>query len=532
MPYSLVIKFSLIFSLVFNICLTKAIAQDTTSNNLANNSKNPANLKQASPILKNESSSKSPSPIANPAIKSPAIPSKIASPTNPVPSPSPKSIPNTNANPSPNTYPNPNLNPNLNANLNSNSNPNPNGSNNALNNQTSNNNPFKTQEAGNNPSPNTNSSNPSATQANPASTNPNSNTSNNPSNSNPTSNQATPTENKTNTNNQQDLTTNNNSSTNPVDNNNPKIAKKKTRKKIKKTIAKPSKKNIAKELNKLKSKEVVKKNFITESGRNISSDYFLKIIPKKSCDNLTNTECFRRDRKNEEPYFHKTHVSIFNNRIVAEQFFNSNNSNKRIFLKVNNGDYQLKTTNDNLISFTVKNGLVSDLVLVSGNLNREVIMASKCQFAEKYYGYYLAYNQHPKISETSYFSNKNNFNGIRNLVLFSNIENIDELTLQDIMAVEIESYNNISSIENLNLCKRAKSDILDVRPVSKMECRKRQECLILLNSNPDFKDKIIDESCLGYFDSKREDFTSCSQQDDCEDYAVIKNCEVKLVAGE
>ena len=126
----------------------------------------------------------------------------------------------------------------------------------------------------------------------------------------------------------------------------------------------------------------------------------------------------------------------------------------------------------------------------------------------------------------------NNFEGVRNLVIFSNIENIDNLTLQDLMAVEVKAYNNIAPIENLNLCKRAKSDILEVREISKAECRKRQECLILLNSNPDFPNKIIDESCLGYFDSQRQDYVSCSNQDDCNDFAVIKDCEVKLMAGE
>lgn len=508
MPYSLAIRLSIIFSLFFNVTLAKAFAQDSSANN-AINSKNPSTIKQASPILKSESAStKSASPIVSPAIKSPAIPSKIASPVNSVPSPSSNTIPN----PIPNPNPNPNLNPN------------------PTNNQGSNNNPFKTQSPASNTAPNQNPSTSPSAQTTQASLNNSSTVDNNSSNSNP--NQANPTENKLNNNNQSPTTVNNESSANPIDVNNPKIVKKPTKKKNKKTPTKPKKKPEIKEVSKLQSPEIVKKNFITESGRNIASDYFLQIIPKKSCDNLTNTECFRRDRKNEEPYFHKTQISIFNNRILAEQFFSSTNPNKRIFLKVNNGDYQLKTTNDNLISFTVKNGLVSDLVLVSGNLNREVIIASKCQLAEKYYGYYLAHNQHPKISETSYFSNKNNFNGVRNLVLFSNIENIDDLTLQDIMAVEIESYSNIIAVENLNLCKRPKSDILDVRPVSKMECRKRQECLILLNSNPDFKDKIIDESCLGYFDSKREDFVTCSMQDDCEDYAIIKNCEVKMVAGE
>jgi hypothetical protein len=278
--------------------------------------------------------------------------------------------------------------------------------------------------------------------------------------------------------------------------------------------------------------EAENKKFITENGRKISSDYFLQIIAKKSCDSLTNTECFRRDRKSEEPYFHRTVVSIFNNKIVAEQYFTTSNVNKKIFLKVNNGNYQLTTTNDNLISFTVQDGNVKDLNLFSGNISRETFTPSKCVLAEKNYGFFLAHNKQPKISETSYFANKNNFEGVRNLVIFSNIENIDNLTLQDLMAVEVKAYNDIVPIENLNLCKRAKSDILEVREISKAECRKRQECLILLNSNPDFQNKIIDESCLGYFDSKRQDYVSCAQQDDCNDFAVIKDCEVKLMAGD
>ena len=277
---------------------------------------------------------------------------------------------------------------------------------------------------------------------------------------------------------------------------------------------------------------IPKKQFITESGRKISNDYFLQIIPKKSCDSLTKTECFRRDKKDEEPYFHKSIITIFDNRIIAQQHFNDNNPAKKIFLKVNNGDYQLTTTNDNLISFTVNNGMVSDLILVSGNLNRETILASKCVMAEKYYGFYTAYNLAPKISESFYFNNKNNFEGIRKIVLFSKIENIADLTLEDLYAVEVRAYNDIIPIENINLCKKTNINILEERIVSKADCQKRQECLILLNSNPDFNTKIIDESCLGYFDSKKEDFQYCSIQDNCQDYAIIKNCDVKFITEE
>ena len=274
------------------------------------------------------------------------------------------------------------------------------------------------------------------------------------------------------------------------------------------------------------------KKYINESGRKISGDYFLQIISKKSCDTVTQTECFRRDRKNEEPYFHKTIINIFNNQIVAEQYFTTTNNNKKIFLKVNNGNYQLTTTNDNLISFTVDNGIVKDLTLISGNISRENFIVSKCIIAEKNYGYFMAYNKQPKLIETNYFTNKNNFEGVRNIAIFTNIQNIDNLTLQDLMAIEVKSYNNIYAVENLNLCKKPNSDILEVREISKAECIKRQECLILINSNPDFHNKIIDESCLGYFDSKRQDFQSCSTSPDCNDYVIIKDCEVKLMAGE
>ena len=304
------------------------------------------------------------------------------------------------------------------------------------------------------------------------------------------------------------------------------------KKPIKKTrIAKKIKKLKLAPISKIKTPQTENKKFINENGRKINSDYFLQIIPKKSCDNLTNTECFRRDLKNEEPYFHRTIVSIFNGRIVAEQYFATTNVTKKIFLKVSNGNYQLTTTNDNLITFSVEDGNVKDLNLFSGNISRETFTPTKCAIAEKNYGFSLAHNQKPKISETNYFANKNNFEGVRNLVIFSNIENIENLTLQDLMAVEVRAYNYIAPIENLNICKRAKSDILEVREISKAECRKRQECLILLNSNPDFQNKIIDESCLGYFDSKRGDYVSCSQQDDCEDFAIIKDCEVKFMAG-
>ena len=274
------------------------------------------------------------------------------------------------------------------------------------------------------------------------------------------------------------------------------------------------------------------KKYINENGRKISGDYFLQIISKKSCDSVTQTECFRRDRKNEEPYFHKTIINIFNNQIVAEQYFTTTNNNKKIFLKVNNGNYQLTTTNDNLISFTVDNGIVKDLTLISGNISRENFIVSKCIIAEKNYGYFMAYNKQPRLMETNYFTNKNNFEGVRNIAIFTNIQNIDNLTLQDLMAIEVKSYNNIYAIENLNLCKKPNSDILEVREISKAECIKRQECLILINSNPDFQNKIIDESCLGYFDSKRQDFQSCSTSPDCNDYVIIKDCEVKLMAGE
>ena len=117
-------------------------------------------------------------------------------------------------------------------------------------------------------------------------------------------------------------------------------------------------------------------------------------------------------------------------------------------------------------------------------------------------------------------------------LLFSNNKCCVSLKGAFIESSKVKSYNNIYAVENLNLCKKPNSDILEVREISKAECIKRQECLILINSNPDFHNKIIDESCLGYFDSKRQDFQSCSTSPDCNDYIIIKDCEVKLMAGE
>jgi hypothetical protein len=546
MPYYLVIKKNLILKKTLQIIIilflaifsNQAISQENIVNNIVET--------PTQPKIKPSPKNKTPSPI----LKNPVLKDTNKNSNNSIKTSAPSPTTNNPKNNDPNIKSsNPNLDLKPVANINSNNNL-------AQNSQNSNKN------SANNSTTNSNSAN-----SNPANISSSNSTTNNSTTTNSTStNSITTNSTTTNSNNSNSNTPNptnaNKSSTQSSSNNilandqvtknsalNPEVNKKtpvtnsknsaknifnKNQKNSKKNIKKPKKniKNTPPKIDKIVNPEPENKKYINENGRKINGDYFLQIISKKSCDIVTQTECFRRDRKNEEPYFHKTIISIFNNRIVAEQYFTTTNNNKKIFLKVNNGNYQLTTTNDNLISFTVLDGIVRDLILVSGNISRENFIVSKCVIAEKNYGYLMAYNKQPKLVETNYFSNKDNFEGVRNLVIFSNIENIDNLTLQDLMAIEVKSYNNIYAIENLNLCKKPNSDILEVREISKAECKKRQECLILINSNPDFQNKIIDESCLGYFDSKRQDFQSCSTSPECNDYAVIKDCEVKLMAGE
>lgn len=538
MPYYLVIKKNLILKINLQILTIFFLAifsnQAISQENIINKTSDTPSAPKVKPLLKNKTAS----PILKETNKNSnnSIKTSAPSPINPEVKNPNSDLKSSNANPNSKAIPTPDINKNNNPTQSSQDN---------------------NKSSSSNPSSNSNPSN--STPANNISSTSNTTTSNTISSNTTISNTTSSTNtNATNTNATNSTTPSPANKTLPSDPSNkdssanlevlkksPMIKSKKPSKNIYNKNIQNSKKNIKnaqkniKNIKKIPPKNDViinheseNKKYINENGRKISGDYFLQIISKKSCDTVTQTECFRRDRKNEEPYFHKTIINIFNNQIVAEQYFTTTNNNKKIFLKVNNGNYQLTTTNDNLISFTADNGIVKDLTLISGNISRENFIVSKCIIAEKNYGYFMAYNKQPRLMETNYFTNKNNFEGVRNIAIFTNIQNIDNLTLQDLMAIEVKSYNNIYAVENLNLCKKPNSDILEVREISKAECIKRQECLILINSNPDFHNKIIDESCLGYFDSKRQDFQSCSTSPDCNDYVIIKDCEVKLMAGE
>lgn len=101
----------------------------------------------------------------------------------------------------------------------------------------------------------------------------------------------------------------------------------------------------------------------------IEGEYLIEAELKDNCDRATSGQCFRADKFFQEPYFHYTILTIFDQKVIAEQFFEGEGrATDKVFLKVKDGEYLIYTKNKNKVFLVVKNGIAIELVVLNGDL--------------------------------------------------------------------------------------------------------------------------------------------------------------------
>jgi hypothetical protein len=297
------------------------------------------------------------------------------------------------------------------------------------------------------------------------------------------------------------------------------------------------------------------------NAQEIDGDYIIESELKENCDRAIGGDCFRADKFFQEPYFHYTILSIFNKKIIAEQFFEGEGrATDKVFLKVIDGEYLLFTKNKNKIFLVVKNGLVSELVVLDGDLSKESKIVSKCQYADKLLAFHRLYQTKEYKEETVFYSDIKNFKGVLEATIFS--ENYQPKILYSAFKTPNKA---IRAIQNLNLCRVGDSIQAIERDFTKAECDRKFRCTMenlagygsegfAVNDKnyvfDDFnKNKIMislsREQAIGLaeevaklsaedknllkskcFNDKNIDLTSCSKLEKCEDYLIVEACEV------
>jgi hypothetical protein len=367
-------------------------------------------------------------------------------------------------------------------------------------------------------------------------------------------------------------------------------APKKTTKKIykkskkkKKKIHKIIRKRIIKKVYVIKNDEVkkaeevlvekaVEKNEVDESlvkykkgelnnFQEIEGEYLIEAELKDNCDRATSGQCFRGDKFFQEPYFHYTILTIFDQKVIAEQFFEGEGRAKdKVFMKVKDGEYLIYTKNKNKIFLVVKNGLAIELVVLNGDLEKESKITSKCQYADKLLAFHRLYKTNEARENTFYYSDPKNFKGLIEATIFT--EKYQPKTLYSISKLP---NKEMRPTQNLNLCKVNDNLQAIERDFSKKECAKKIKCTMEMlegygsegfsvgDKNFSFDDftKNINEINLNKdqagglleevsklsgedknllksqcFNDKNIDLINCSNYEKCQDYLTVEACEV------
>lgn len=227
--------------------------------------------------------------------------------------------------------------------------------------------------------------------------------------------------------------------------------------------------------------------------KSIADSYFLQItLDEDNCEKIVGVECEFKDRFIAGPYFHPTKLTLYLNKIIATQSFESGDSK---LLKVRDGAYKLVTDNGNLVSFAVTKGDLFDLKTLQGNLENEVQKISKCDKGKMLYDFYTTYKRQDELYiKNITYSDEYDFDEVRNLILLSEKKN-----QSDIMALSQSTSAN-TAIANIRLCKFPKYEKSVVKHVTADECQ--------LSTHEQ------DEECFRY--------------QECIDHAAVKNCEVTL----
>lgn len=250
----------------------------------------------------------------------------------------------------------------------------------------------------------------------------------------------------------------------------------------------------------------VKSASISKGNTFIDESYFLTIeLDGNNCAQSIVEECFRRDSHMEEPYHHKTFLSIFQNKFFVQQFFQEKQSktNKSSFtspqiVRLRDGKYKFYTTNKNLIGFKIQKGGLSDLKLFSGDLSRERKSLAKkkdiddkadCDYAIINYG-------HSKRREDfeSLFFTEEKFDGIKELEISS-----EQQESKRFVVLRDENYGFIAP-KDMTLCKNNQDEQWFVYP-------------------------RLDSLSCGYDEQNNvSNGGMCSQYQECSMVAKIKNC--------
>ncbi|NCA28954.1 MAG: hypothetical protein EBS92_06785 [Proteobacteria bacterium] len=369
-------------------------------------------------------------------------------------------------------------------------------------------------------------------------------------------------------------------------NNKPK-QKKSSRKKTKKILLKKSNKTVGKKIvkrvylnknntQKLEdvSKDEVEKsvnidedleNFKNNQSKNyqeVGGNYLIEVELKDNCDRLTGLECFRGDSFFQEPYFHYTILTIFDRKVMAEQYFEGAKKDK-IFLKVKDGEFLLYSKNNNKIFIVVKNGLVNDLIVLKGDLSNETKIENKCQYVDKLHAYHELYKTNEINEKTFFYSDKTNFKGLIEGKIF--VEKYQPKVFYTIFKTPNKEYR---PIQNLNLCKIGDNIEAIERDFTKKQCNKKFKCIMQTLENYGSEGFLVKDQNLLYsdfyradtndgdinlnsqeiaglkdeinklsvedkknlksrcFNDKNIDLMGCSKHEKCDDYLVVEGCEV------
>lgn len=241
-----------------------------------------------------------------------------------------------------------------------------------------------------------------------------------------------------------------------------------------------------------KPKKALAKNIVAENpAQPIGSSYFLQItVAENDCEKLLGQSCIFRDKMFGDLYSHETKLVIFLDKIFATQSYND----KTTIMQVKNGTFTLATDSNNLISFHTKEGTISDLKLVKGDLSKEQNNVSKCRKAENLYNFYNIYNNGAILTKSGIYRDEYDFKGLNEYILFSEKDDQPE-----IMALTKGDDQKTSALDNLQLCRMPNSDILNVRHLNVDEC---------------YGDNKMAEECFKY--------------QECENVIAVENCEVTL----
>lgn len=215
-------------------------------------------------------------------------------------------------------------------------------------------------------------------------------------------------------------------------------------------------------------------------------------LSDEECQKTLGKSCIFRDKLFQDPYLHETTLNIFSNKVFASQLSND----KTITLQVKDGSYLLATNNDNMISFNTKDGEITDLELQDGNLIKENNNLSKCEKAQILYNFYNLYKKpNAIVTKSGLYKDEYNFSGIKEYLIFA-----EKDRPSDLMAVVKEPDEEISKIENLQLCRIVNSDILRVKYSSDEECDNKESA-------------------------------ECFKYQDCRNEVIVSNCEINLFQG-